>query len=296
MNRRDILWKAYHQARFWDVRRLGDLGDRTVSHSWLWAIDPVKDKQMGEDDFVMAVRVRLGCSLHHAEFECAVCGKQADCQGIHALNCATSEKTRGHNQVVFCCADFVGTVDPAVDVEPKGLCESDPGLRPGDFISAEVFPNCEAAVDVTIRSPEVSHVGGDCVQNGYVEKTRKYERKYTDLQRHGMKYIPMVWSHWGRAHIDVKRIIARVSTIAGQRRGLDPASIARRWKKELGTILALRQARCAARILPRQQARHRWCLDGLMGEEGGTGCASAAWDEFNEDIREAGDDEGPWPY
>ena len=121
----------------------------------------------------------------------------------------------------------------------------------------------------------------------------KYERSYTALERSGVKYLPMVWSHWGRAHIDVRRIIARVTCTAGQRRGLDPASIARRWKKELGTILALRQARCAARILPRQQARHKWCLDGLMGEEGGAGCASAAWDEFNEDVRDAEEGEEP---
>ena len=67
-------------------------------------------------------------------------------------------------------------------MEPKGLCENDPNLRPGDFFSAEVFPNYEAAVDVTIRSPEVSHVGGDCVQHGYLDKIGKYERHYSALQ------------------------------------------------------------------------------------------------------------------
>ena len=94
----------------------------------------------------------------------------------------------------------------------------------------------------------------------------------------------------------MRRIISRVATTAAQRRGFDAASIAKRWKKQLGTILALRQARCAERCLPRQQARHKWCTDGLIGEDGGAGCASAQWDEFNEDVRDKEKDEDSWPY
>ena len=78
------------------------------------------------------------------------------------------------------------------------MCENDPGLRPGDFVSQEVFPEAEACVDVTIRSPEVSDAGGDCVQKGYNDKIEKWQRVYTALERQNIKYIPMVWSHWGR--------------------------------------------------------------------------------------------------
>ena len=44
------------------------------------------------------------------------------------------------------------------------------------------------------------------------------------------------------------------------------------------------------RILPQSPARHKWCLDGLL-EEGSKGCASAAWDEWDEEsrTREKGD-------
>ena len=115
------------------------------------------------------------------------------------------------------------------------------------------------------------------MQKDYNDKLEKWLRVYTALERQNIKYIPMVWSHWGRAHIVVRRITSRVAKTAAQRHGLDAAAIAKRWRRQLGTILALRQARCAERCLPRQQARHKWCLEGLIGEEGGAGCASACW-------------------
>ena len=52
------------------ARRIQELLDPSVSHSWLWSVDLNKGSRMSEEDFVMATGSRLGASIAPAEATC----------------------------------------------------------------------------------------------------------------------------------------------------------------------------------------------------------------------------------
>ena len=62
--RRDELREAHRTKQNWtDLRRLRELQDPTVSHDWLWALNPAHGPTVAAGDFSMGLRIRLGASL-----------------------------------------------------------------------------------------------------------------------------------------------------------------------------------------------------------------------------------------
>ncbi len=79
-----LMDKYQTQERWGDFNCLGDLSSKDASHEWLWAVDRHKASRLDVDDYVAAVRLRLGCG---GPVEPTVCG-----------NCGVSWRVHPHLQ------------------------------------------------------------------------------------------------------------------------------------------------------------------------------------------------------
>ena len=75
----------------------------------------------------------------------------------------------------------------------------------------------------------------------------------------------MVWGHQGRAHPEVARAMRYCATLITRRSGAPFQKVMKRWAGEIGTILAVRRARMARRILPKLTPKEQF-LDGTQDE------------------------------
>ena len=141
-------------------------------------------------------------------------------------------------------------MDPGFVLEQRGLVEAEPGARPGDIFTRAAVPNRDAAVDVTIVSPEAGGAGQDCVATAYAHKFARYQAAVDEWGPSGIRLQPLVWSSEGRAHPDVDRVMAYCAAAVARRHGAKRADILRRWKTDIGVALAVRRARMAQRCLP----------------------------------------------
>lgn len=73
-------------------------------------------------DFIEAVSIRLGILGLIDIVACTLCGEVSfEGVGPHGLCCAKTEWTKGHTSVTKQLAEEVGTVDPTMEVERRGL-------------------------------------------------------------------------------------------------------------------------------------------------------------------------------
>ena len=83
-----------------DKRCLHELRDPSVSHDWLWAINPAYGSHVPDEDYVTCVRLRLGAPIIDDAVVCHRCGAAIlDRACSHALCCSLGEATKGHNKV-----------------------------------------------------------------------------------------------------------------------------------------------------------------------------------------------------
>lgn len=103
-------------------RRIRELRDPSVSHDWLWALNPAYGSSLSSDQFSDASRLRLGMPLFEGSGMCARCGDDSlDCFGSHCLRCALGQATRGHNQVRDEVRILAHLADPSAQAEPVNL-------------------------------------------------------------------------------------------------------------------------------------------------------------------------------
>ena len=148
------------QSRWPDVRRLAELRDPTVSHDWLWALNPAHGATVPPEEFATCVRVRLGAFLTDEPSICARCGVCiADRTAAHGLCCAAPEATRGHYSARDSLLNFVHLADPSATTEVPELIPDAPALRPADIYSSSALPGGQAALDIGICSPDAAGAG-----------------------------------------------------------------------------------------------------------------------------------------
>ena len=89
------------------------------------------------DEFVSALRLRLGATLMSDDRMCSYCGEAVlDTHGHHSLVCAGAEATRGHTHVRDQVLNLALQADPAAEAEPLALVASQLGLRPADILTS----------------------------------------------------------------------------------------------------------------------------------------------------------------
>ena len=240
-----------------DVRRLDDLMDTPAQeHTWWRSLNPQTDKVLPEEEWVIAMRVRLGAPVLPADGICGYCGAQRmDARGYHALCCALGESTKGHNRVRDVLADCCGQADPSTAVEVLGLCPRAPTLRPADILTGAVHPTLTVAVDVGVKAPHAADAGDNPVESMRAAKLERYADHLHDLETQGIVYEPIIVSCYGRWHPRATQMLNHAAARAARRNGYaNGRGLSRRWRRQIAAELWFRAARMIIACYPRRVA------------------------------------------
>eukprot|EP00973_Karenia_brevis_P067703 9419395-Karenia_brevis.AAC.1 len=66
-------------GRFGDMRRLEELRDPSVDHTWVRRLDFCEGPVLREEDYAMDLQLRLGANIVADSYECPECGRLVDC-------------------------------------------------------------------------------------------------------------------------------------------------------------------------------------------------------------------------
>jgi len=261
------------QERWPDVRRLSELRDPTVSHDWLWRLNPAHGPVVPSGEMATCVRVRLGAHLTEEPTLCERCGRSiVGRTAAHALCCAAPEGTHGHYMVRDALLPLVHLADPSACTEVPELIADAPALRPADIYSTAALPGSQAALDIGVCSPDAAGAGSDCVESMWVRKRDHYREHLETMESAGLRYLPIVVSCYGRVHPDSAATVERIAQQAARRVGVaDCRPLLRRTWAAIGVAVWRRAASMARACLPRL-SRESTAI--LFGEDAGSGCCT----------------------
>ena len=248
-----------HHGQQYDIDRIKELRDDSVSHAWLWSLDD-SPNDADSHEFTTAVRLRLGAQHADDAQACQACGANVlDPQCRHAWLCANGESTRGHNSVRDCLLDFVRLADSTSEPEVLGLIACAPGLRPADILTTALGENQTTALDVGVVAPNARSVREDCTESMRRTKIGRYAPFEADLAGQQVVYRPLIWSCFGREHADTSAVLTAIARRAARRKGLaDFRPLIFNARASIGAALARRSARmvlsCQARLSSRSLA------------------------------------------
>jgi hypothetical protein len=259
-NAMDEVSSELTSRQLWsDVRRVNELRDDSVSHEWLWAIGRDAPGELPADEFITAVRLRLGADHADEAMPCRSCGRAFLCpKAYHALCCASGPSTKGHNEVRDVLLDCTKLADATAEPEVLGLIASAPGSRPADILTTALSMSQGTALDVGIASPDAAGAGKDCTESMRKRKVSKYEPYRAELEDAHVVYRPLIWSCYGREHPDTSAVLHALCRRAARRQGLaDHLPLLARVRAAVGIALARRSARMVHACL-RQPAPLGW--------------------------------------
>ena len=124
---------------------------------------------------------------------------------------AAPEGTKGHYDVRNAVLPLVHLADPSAVTEVTALIPDAPALRPADIYTESALPGGQAALDVGICSPDASGAGDDCCAAMWEKKRRHYGDHLEDMARRGLRYVPLVFSCYGRVHADSDTELERIA-------------------------------------------------------------------------------------
>ena len=197
----------------------------------------------------------------------------------HALRCAPGACTRGHNTVRAALMSLASLADPAAALEPLGVIPSTPNVRPADVLSTAALPGCTAALDVGVISPDSIGAGPDCCEAMVQRKLQTYAAYQGELDRRGVRFVPIAFSCYGRVHPEAAASIHRLAAAAARRQGAAHAGTLERRARCWISVAIIRRAVAMMRAcLPPLTAEQAAVLEGadVAGAEAGPCAASAA--------------------
>jgi hypothetical protein len=247
-----LVDKFTAEERWGDLRRLSDLSQADANHEWLWALHANKGKRLEADEYVAAVRLRLGCAGPTEPAVCGNCGTHImGCSGEHALVCAKGESTRGHNAVRDELFSMAKPVDANTETEPEGLIPSHPRLRPADVLSGAFHNGRLAAVDVGVICPSAAGAGADCVATMDQRKRDRMEPFRDELDNSGVEFHPFAVSCWGRLHPSATKMLENIAKrIARREGGASQRAVLHRLRGRITTEIMRRAGRMAMQCRP----------------------------------------------
>ena len=117
-----VQWVRWGQ-RWEEARRLQEVSDPGCSHDWLWGLDPHKGPVLSHQEYVTAVRLRLGAAGPDEPVRCGNCGEaMLSTSASHALCCAKGPSTRGHYAVRDRVHAFACSADPSAETAGGAHC------------------------------------------------------------------------------------------------------------------------------------------------------------------------------
>ena len=231
---------------------LAELVSPHVNHEWLWRLDPNKGPCLAADDYVAAVRLRLGAGGPSEAVPCASCGDALlGPSGLHAMLCARGPSTRGHNAVRDELFAVASSLDSTSELEPLGLIPSRPRLRPADLLTGvSGFSARHAALDVGICCPAAAGAGDDCVEAMRQRKLERLTPFSAELDAGGVEYRPITFSCYGRPHPDALHVMRAFARRLARRRGTEAHVEERHLAARIGVEIWRRAARMLRQCLP----------------------------------------------
>ena len=240
-----------------------------VSSTWMWKLSPAQCEIVPPNEFALVARIRVGAKVLSSPILCHRCGKRLDTHGKHALRCALTEATRGHDRVRDATLHLVHLADASACHELQGLVASRPLLRPADIYSESALPGGRAALDIGISTPGSCTAGNDCCDAMWCEKMKHYEAVLPEMRRSGLQYSPLIFSCFGRMHCETFSIISKIGMIVARKVGVvNGDSLVHRTLENIGVALVRRGVAMYRACLPRlsPEALNLMLGDGL-GEE-----------------------------
>ena len=209
----------------------------------------------------MSVRRRVGCRILATPVPCRCCGAMMDVYLEHAETCALAEATKGHYKAVRAVERGLAVADPRIQSEVEGLLPNSD--RPADLLTSVAAPGGEAALDITITSPNRGDAGADPPASAYARKMKRYRRAIPILAEQGIRLRPMCWSADGRPRPAVIRTMKYAAAAAArQKPGLDPIGFVRRWASDIATAIQSRRACMSLAVLPKACNSEEWLISG----------------------------------
>ena len=140
--------------------------------------------------------------------------------------------------------------DPRAEVEPPNLVRSRPADRPADVLTT--VAGRLSALDVGVTSSATAAAPGeDAAEAMWRRKVREREPVRDELEEIGVQYVPIVWTHHGRPHVQTKGVIKAIARASARRHGGGAAAIERGIKCRVATALARRAARMSLACMRR---------------------------------------------
>ena len=248
-----LVVKLIGEERHGDLQRLSDMSSKEANHDWLWSVDPHKAKRLDHEEYVSAVRLRLGCGGPPDPEVCGNCNSaMIGCNGEHGLLCAKGESTRGHNAIRDELHSIAAPIDRAAEMEPEGLIASCPRLRPADVLTGAFHNGRLAAVDVGVICPSASGAGLDCVSTMHERKHARMRPFGEELGAGAIEYHPFAVSCWGRLHPSALQMLENVAKRMARREGnSSQRAILGRLVARITTEVMRRAARMVLQCRPR---------------------------------------------
>ena len=263
----------------------------------MWVLSAADDTVLTKAEFVDAVNLRLGADVLVGPSKCARCGGTLDAQCRHALRCALGPATRGHNRVRDTLLGLASLGDGVAATEVRGLIGTAPSFRPADLLTTAAFGRL-TALDVGIANPAARTAGDDACETMVRKKLSDFAPYFDELRDDRVEYRPLVWTCWGRPHVDATDAIRSMAAAAARRQGAVCAhDIERRTRAAVGVQLWKRAARMvascrpgldteeAARVLPDAVAGALRRLGRAADDGGGSTCSSRSrsWSSASDD-------------
>ena len=108
-----------------------------------------------------------------------------------------------------------------------------------------------AALDIGIASPYATGAGPDCCEAGYQRKLHDYRQFLDELTSEGIRYVPMLFSCFGRAHPEAMRVVVSLAASVARRRGIaDTSPIVRKCLAWIGVRVQRRAAAMVRACMP----------------------------------------------
>ena len=204
-----------------DLRRIRDLRESAKSGLWWTALNPRTSHVLSAEDWIIAMRLRLGASIFSSPQCCHLCGECVlDTKGYHALCCARGESTVGHNRVRDVFHAGFHLADPTSEIEVPGLVVSAPTLRPADVLTHAAIRGELTAVDVGVSCPNASGAGSDSTETMKQDKLDRYGPYLQELSAQGITYRPAMLSCYGKFHPDASQMMETACQLAAVRQRL----------------------------------------------------------------------------
>lgn len=171
------------------------------------------------------------------------------------------ESRKGHYSVRDCVLELTHLADPSSETEVRALFPDAPTLRPADIYTCAALPGRMAALDIGICRPDVCKAGEDRCDSMYRDKIKRYNQFLVGRTGPGFDYCPLVFSCYGRVHLEFMSILQNIAQGVARRRGLlDFRGFIARARRNVGVAIWKRVALVKVKVkvkVPIEPARAR---------------------------------------